>query len=385
MFWDVDIKSINCVTIGIKIGFCHIAVSFQIGVNRVDIIYVLELIKNKIESINPVPEEYLVSKGSYNGFENLVPVIAEQISKEIDGDLKVVSHLGHHFPDMDLILNGVKYGIELKSRNNGSWDTNGNSVFESISEKEYEEIFLLFGTSKKGIPRIKIRYAPYWQVTSSITVTHSPRFKINMDTESSVFTSSDEYEKLRNFTEKEKVMFLQNYLKTNTTGVKWFVPQDDNTIKPTSLNSLDSKLKEKISAEIFILYPQDLLSTITSGALRSDYSRSAEFLIMNYYYYSSSFRDFFSAGGKWEYNDVKFPQVIKRIYEHRQTIIETLENANSAFKELAYDSWNELNLSLGKVSFIDDYKKVLDYLGKQSFPTELKESRVNNLSNLLIV
>ncbi|WP_242227312.1 hypothetical protein [Bacillus cereus group sp. BfR-BA-01315] len=348
-----------------------------------DILSILEMIKVKIESMNPVPQEYLVSKGSYNGFEDLVPKIAEQVSREIDDDLKVSLHLGHHFPDLDLILNGIRYGVELKSRNNGSWDTNGNSVFESISDKEYEEIFLLFGTYKKGIPRIKVRYAPYWKVTSSITVTHSPRFKINMDTQESVFSSSGEYDKLRNCTEKEKVIFLQNYLKNNTTGVKWFVPRDDKVIKPTSLNSLDSKIKEKVSAEIFILYPQDLLNTTTKGAIRSDYSRSAEYLIMNHYYYSSSFRDFFSAGGQWEYNSVKFPQVIKRIHENRQAILETLENANLAFKELAYNSWEELNLSLEKARFVDDYKIVLDYLGKLNFPVEMKKSNLINLSNLL--
>lgn len=348
-----------------------------------DILSILEMIKVKIESINPVPQEYLVSKGSYNGFEKLVPEIAEQVSKEIDGNLEVFSHLGHHFPDLDLILNGIKYGVELKSRNNGSWDTNGNSVFESITDKEYKEIFLLFGTSQKGIPQIKIRYAPYWKVTSSITVTHSPRFKINMDTEKSVFASSDEYNRLRNYTEKEKVVFLQNYLKSNTSGVKWFVPQDDETIKPISLNSLDLKIKEKISAEIFILYPQDLLATTTSGIIRSDYSRSAEYLIVNYYYYSSSFRDFFSAGGQWQYNNVKFPQVIKRIYDNRKIILDTLENANLAFKEIAYNSWSELNLSLEKNSFIEDYKIVLNYLGKMNFQTKIDKSKIVFLSNFL--
>lgn len=328
--------------------------------------------------MNPVPKEFLVSKGNDNGFEKLVPLLAETIVNELDETLQVIPHYGHHFPDMDFILNGKRYGVELKSRNNGSWDTNGNSVFESISDEMYEEIFIVFGTKEPGKDRILVQYAPYWTVTSSITVTHSPRFKIQMNTPNSVFKSKQEYDQLRDMSEKEKVVFLQNYLKQNTTGVKWFVPQDSQSLKPTSLNTLSADRKNRIKAEILVLYPQDLLT-----ANRADYSRAHEFLIVHYFYYSSSFRDFFSAGGQWKYEKVKFPKSIETLYLLRSEIKDILENANPEFKEIAYRSWDSLQIKLTRKSFIEDYHAIIAHIGDVHFRNELNHANIQNLCDLL--
>lgn len=339
---------------------------------------ILELLQTKIEAMNPVPKEFLVSKGNDNGFEKLVSLVADEIVSELDGTLKVIPHYGHHFPDMDFIVDGKRYGVELKSRNNGAWDTNGNSVFESISDEVYEEIFLFFGTKQTHQDRILVQYAPYWTVTASIHVTHSPRFKINMNTQASVFNNKQEYDQLRDMTEKEKVIFLQNYLKQNTTGVKWFVPQDSQSLTPTSLNTLHPDRKNRIKAEILVLYPQDLL---TSN--RADYARAHEFLIVHYFYYSSSFRDFFSAGGQWEYEKVKFPKAIETLYLLRFEIKDILKNANPEFKEIAYRSWDSLNIQLTHKSFIDDYDSVLAYIGKEHFRDELNRANIQNFCDLL--
>jgi len=337
---------------------------------------VLEMIRVRIEALNPVPEEYLISRGNANGFEELVPRIVDRISQEVD-ELEFDVHYGHHFPDMDLVLNGVKYGLELKSRNNGAWDTNGNSVFESITDVAYEEMFILFGTHVKGIPRLKVKYKPYWQATTTINVTHSPRFKINMNSEESVFKSSEEYAKLREMTDKEKVSFLQSYLKQNTSGVKWFVPQEENALKPTNLNSMPQNVKSQMTAEVLILFPQDFIQ------LSANYNRSAEHLILNHFYYSSSFRDFFSAGGKWDYNGVPLPQIFKRISGNRKDIISILENANEDFQKLAYDSWIDVPVSVTKNNFKADYNAVIDYLGKQTFSKLLEEAQIKKLSDIL--
>ena len=338
---------------------------------------VLQLFKDKIEAIDPMPQKYLISKGSANGFEELVAVIAIEVEKELKGQLITKMHLGHHFPDMDLELNGSLYGLELKSRNNGTWDTNGNSVFESISDNDYEEIYLLFGSKVKDADKILVKYAPYWACTSSINVTHSPRFKINMDTDSSVFSSSTDYHNLRGMSEVEKIAFLQDYLKNNTAGIKWFVPQDSESVKPISLNSLDADLQARIKAEIFVLFPQDLIS---SG--KAKYTRATEFLLTHYFYYSSSLRDFFSAGGQWTYEDVGFPKMLENLAMLKPQITYVLENANHEFMELAYSSWQELDIHLKKASFSDDYYSVIDYLGNLHFNIKLRDAGVEYLSEI---
>lgn len=343
---------------------------------------ILNKFKTTIEAINPIDKKYLVSKGNQNGFEILVPEIAETIKSEINDssifDYKV--HLGHHFPDMDLIVNGMCFGLELKSRNNGSWDTNGNSVFESITDENYQDIFLLFGSKEPGKDHIRVKFDYYWKVTSSINVTHSPRFKINMDAQNSVFKSSQEYYQLRDKTEKEKIAFLQNYLKEHTTGTKWFVPQDTTTesIKPTSLNLLSQNIQNQVKAETLVLFPQDLITS-----KKANYARAHEFIITNHFYYSSSFRDFFSAGGKWEKNNIEFPQSVGTFHNLRSEIRNILDNSNEEFQKLAYESWNTLELPLNKTSFFDDYCKVIDLIGRVNFYPELQEARIQKLSNLL--
>ena len=343
---------------------------------------VLNLFKSKIEALNPIDKKYLISRGNQNGFEDLVPEIAEAIKIEIANpnifDYKV--HLGHHFPDMDLIVNGECFGLELKSRNNGSWDTNGNSVFESITDEDYQDILLLFGSKEPRKDHLLVRFDYYWKVTSAINVTHSPRFKINMDTTESVFKDAQEYHQLRDKTETEKVSFLQNYLKEHTTGTKWFVPQDSSSesIKPTSLNLLPQNIQNQVKAEVLVLFPQDLITS-----KKANYARAHEFIITNHFYFSSSFRDFFSAGGKWERNNVEFPQSVGTFHSLSSEIRYILNNSNSEFQKLAYESWNTLELPLNRTSFYDDYCKVVDLIGRVNFYPELQDSKIQKLFNLL--
>lgn len=343
---------------------------------------ILELFKVNIEALNPIDKKYLVSKGNQNGFEELVPEIAKKIKSDINNvnifDYTV--HLGHHFPDMDLVINQKRYGLELKSRNNGSWDTNGNSVFESITDEDYEEIFLLFGSKEPNRDHILVKYDYYWKVTTGINVTHSPRFKINMNASNSVFANAEEYNNLREMNEKQKVIFLQTYLKKNTSGIKWFVPQSETpeSVKPTSLNSLPITVQDQVKSEVLVLFPQDLITS-----KKADYTRAHEFIISNHFYYSSSFRDFFSAGGKWKYNGVEFPQSVGTLYRLSPKINEILSQASIEFQNLAYQNWEQLNISLDKTSFVKDYYKIIDFIGEFNFSQKLNESKINNLSNLL--
>src|SRR5689334_17863290 len=112
------------------------------------ILKLLEVLKQNIEAVIPVKADYLKSSSSYNGFENLVSDLLDNFWIEEMAEYKVefVLNFSHYFPDIDVLIDDVRYGIELKSRTDGSWKINGGSVFESISSDNYEEIFVLFGT-----------------------------------------------------------------------------------------------------------------------------------------------------------------------------------------------------------------------------------------------
>lgn len=108
---------------------------------------VLDTIKNYIES-NHWDEVYFKSKGNDNGFEKLLEDIIPTIEAKFH-NLKINLISGHHFPDIDIFIDNVKYGIELKSSQKGVWSIPGNSIFESISNEDYVEIFVMFGSRKK--------------------------------------------------------------------------------------------------------------------------------------------------------------------------------------------------------------------------------------------
>lgn len=131
----------------------------SLQIKFINIINFLSLFKSKIESQNPIEKIYLESKGNQNGFEKLVPEIAEEIKKEINNEkiFDYIVHLGHHFPDLDLLINEQRFGLELKSRNNGTWDTLGNSIFESITSTNY----LLFGSKEPEADHILVKYEEY--------------------------------------------------------------------------------------------------------------------------------------------------------------------------------------------------------------------------------
>lgn len=349
-----------------------------------NIIDVLDKICEKIESMDPIDSRFLRSKGNDNGFEELFPLIAEKVAEELapQNKLEFKVHLGHHFPDVDLILNDVKFGIELKYRGNGSWITNGNSVFESITSEDYEEIYLMFGSKVPKKNRMLVKFAPYWQATSSIKVTHSPRFTIDMGNLSeSIFTSKEEYDSLRKMEEIEKVSFVQKFLKENSGGAKWYITPTA-TISPTKFSSLPCIKKDQIRTELLILFPDDLLH----GDSRSKYIRSAEYLLETYYVYNSSLRDLFSSGGVYIFKNTDFPKIIGTLVSLKEQLNHTLYNASDDFFELCKDNWSKtIPPHLISNNLYDSYTAIIDYLGsKEPYSNLLKQANIANMSEMLL-
>lgn len=349
-----------------------------------NIVDVLDIIRKKIEAIIPLDDRFLRSKGNDNGFEELFPIVVKEVSEELSPQnvLQFTIHLGHHFPDADLILNGVKYGVELKYRGNGSWNTNGNSVFESITGEGYEEIYLMFGSKVPKEKRLLVKFAPYWQVTSSIKVTHSPRFTIDMKNLSeSVFNSKKEYDLLRSMDETEKVRFVQKFLKEHNGGAKWYTTPDE-IVPPTKFSDMPSTKRDQLRTELIILFPYDLLH----GSKHSKYTRSAEYLLESYYVYNTALRDLFSSGGVYTFNNTDFPKMIGTFVTLRDLIIQNLNNASDDFFELCKESWSK-NLPTYLISdnLYDSYRSVLDHLGStEPYNKLLEQANIKNLSDMIL-
>lgn len=320
---------------------------------------ILTDLKIEIESIEQIEQQYIVSKGTNNGFEKLVPIVLEQVIDKYSDKHKIIlkSHYGHHFPDLDITIDENKYGIEIKFRKNGTWTTNGNSVFESITDENYENIYLLFGSKTPKKNQVKVKFAPYWRAAKSIKVTHSPRFYINMnDLDSSVFESESEYNYLRKMDDDSKVAFIQKYLSESTKGAKWY-SSDKEDIKAVPFNNLPKETQKQIIIEIMLLYPEDLLN----GNRNTKYDRAAQYMIDEYYAYSKSLRDSFSASGQEEINGILFPRIIKNFIDNSNQLLFTLNDSSEDFKKDALEGWLSRNLINSKEKNIEDtYKLVIN-------------------------
>ena len=71
----------------------------------------------------------------------------------------------HHFPDITLWINGLKYGLELKSKQDGKYVIPGGSVLASSNDDvDYVKIYLFFGVlNTKKDDHYHIKYCEYFE------------------------------------------------------------------------------------------------------------------------------------------------------------------------------------------------------------------------------
>ncbi|MCY8268728.1 hypothetical protein MOC48_20570, partial [Bacillus haynesii] len=190
-----------------------------------------------------------------------------------------VEHNGSHsFPDLKVTFsNNTIYGVEIKFSASGNWKSKGNSVFESLSNKElddraYKDIYVFFGRKPKAredIQNLEVRFAPYGSSIDKIEVTHSPRFSINMNQKESnlmnLFGLDNTYADFRIKKNEEKNKLLRTYFQQVTKKSsfdKWYMPDstgEEPTVEPLLFSSLKEAQRQQIIAESFILFPFDLI------------------------------------------------------------------------------------------------------------------------------
>lgn len=344
--------------------------------NITDLLKILTL---KIENTILTPS-YIVSNGTNNGFEKLVvDILTEMNNNQFSFEIK----LGHHFPDINIKIDNKVYGLEIKSRKNESWSTNGNSVLESITSDNYEDIYIIFGSLNSTQTKYTVLYNNYWKTTCDISVTHSPRFKISMNSENSIFNDKESYNAFRNMNLTEKNIFIQDYFMKNIKNNKWYNPQEIK-LKPISYNKLQKFEKEKILSEILIIFPYDLLRRdLTSNKNKSNYEKAFEYMFETYFCYSTSFRDLFTAGGKYQIDGVPFPKIIKKYIDLRDNINLILNNCEYEFYEYCLENWNKETLTSSEININEIYYNILNDIGDMYYKDSINDTSYNTLSELI--
>ena len=213
-----------------------------------------------------------------------------QISAEAYGvENKIILHSGRKFPD--IVFEKSKFGVEIKTAQKG-WSCLGNSVAASTLVDGIDQVYLIFCS---GVNDFKVRYGRYEDAVSSVEVTHSPRYVLDMDTPhrasylhrigktlSEMLALDDPIscvvdEARRNLKEGERL---------------WWVSEEVSAPLQIRLwKAVKSSEKKTLIASAFALFPSQILRVP-----RADYSGFALWLTQRHSILHSNIRDDFSSG-----------------------------------------------------------------------------------------
>jgi hypothetical protein len=307
-------------------------------------------------------------------FEGLVYAKMVEISKDSQFEDCIEQTTAHAFPD---IVARKLYGVEVKMTTGDKWISTGNSVLETTRIESVENIYMFFG---KFGNKFEVRYRPYQECLYDIGVTHSLRYKINMELSigQSIFekmeVSYDVFRKDENSIQKLK----EYYRKQLKEGEElwWIDPtSEENSVSPviTSFQSLEQEVKDRFINEVFVLFPEVL------GSKRTKFERAAAYLITEYNSVSASLRDLFSAGGKvniqLQGKRVKVSQVFYKLFLRSRDIEQAL---NEIPKERLAYYWDIKIISNPLITWKD---LVFKYSGKKGLALTVFEEGLKNEQN----
>lgn len=258
----------------------------------------------------------------------------------------------HAFPD---IVANKYFGVEVKMTTNDHWTSTGNSVLESSRIEDVERIYIMFG--KLG-GKMDVRYRLYQECLPEVSVTHSPRYRINMELRigKSIFDKIGvDYDALRK--DPNTIQKIKNYYRSRLKDGEelWWIDQDadDKAFSPIikPFRNLSAKEKENFIVESMILFPEMF------GNSNAKYERAAAYLIAEYNTVSANLRDNFTAGGqvylKINGKKILVPQVVYAMYKRAKAIKEKIKEIDEQ-KLLYY--WRSKKMERDR---LEQWKKLL--------------------------
>lgn len=251
-------------------------------------------------------------------------VIRSSKGTSFENSIQLVS--GASFPD---IVANKYYGIEVKSTKNNTWKSIGSSILESTRIQNVERIYITFG--KLGSP-VSFLSRPYEDCLSGISVTHYPRYQIDMKLKrgETIFDKMGiSYDSLR-IMENPVVPVSKYYRSKLKQGeTLWWTDNGvEEPIPPTLRlwSTLSAEEKEDYLVRGYALFPEIL------GKKNTKYQNYALWLTKSCGIVNTNIRDQFSAGGKKtiycvDMNYPDMPATFKRIANRVELIRRTIEEA----------------------------------------------------------
>ncbi len=301
-------------------------------------------------------------------FEGLVCEKMQEasIGTEFEGTIKQTGV--HAFPD--IVANGY-FGVEVKITVKDQWTSTGNSVLETSRIEEVERIFIMFG-KLGGQP--DVRYRLYQECLPEISVTHSPRYKINMDLQSgkSIFDKMGvDYDELR--TSGDTIQQIKSYYRKQLKDGEglWWIDEESESSSPVikQFRTLEPENKERFKVDCMILLPELFKS-------RANYERAATYMITEFGAVSTSLRDAFSAGGQQEVlvarEKKSVSQILSQLHDYAPKIASRI---NEIDEELLKFYWQVQSVEVDRIKQWKDLidKDAVGGLGNE-LPSEVFQS-----------
>ena len=256
----------------------------------------------------------------------------------------VVLVSGHAFPD---IIAEHYYGVEVKSTKANHWISTGSSIVESTRNEFVENIYMLFGKLGGKPPEFKCR--PYSDVLYDISVTHSPRYLINMELSEgqTIFdkmkTTYDDFRTSNDNIAKVRAYYKEKAKKEKKQEMPWWISSEDDE-KPINFtlrlwNSVDADERKTLTAYCIILFPEIWMP---NASPRTKYNQASLWLCSFAQVVFPNIRDAFTAGGKVAFENgrrlpIRYPQVYKTIIDHLPIIKQILEHPTTEIIELVHE------------------------------------------------
>lgn len=310
----------------------------------------LECTKNKLQSSAHVSNKV----DFWKSFEIDVNTAVTESAKDLNLPWEIQYISGHKFPDIVARINERQaLGIEVKtlSLRNDSWKVMGGSIMESTRIPDVSRIQVFCAKQNP----FQIKYRPFEECVSSVAVTHSPRYMLDMNlgNNDSLFNKINKsYDSIRQM--QNPFDAFKSYLIESKKNAKdseddenspwWYSPEaqevsaqdvDEQLFAEDLINSkihfwneLTSEEKDRYKAEMIVKSPR---------VITGDYNYACKWLLKSKGIINPSFRDTFSAGGQVILFGVKVPKIIANINRWKNEIASVF-NASDSPKD-SFELW----------------------------------------------
>lgn len=278
------------------------------------------------------------NKGKFLGHTGtkLEPIVCDELRKqavgtEFDGGIELTKPQA--FPD--IIANGY-FGVEVKSTKQNSWKSQGSSIEEGTRIQGIERIFMLFG--KINAASVEFKSKPYEDCLDDIAVTHSPRYKIDMEIQEShkqtIFEKMGiDYDDFR--LSDNKIEYIKKYYgsKLKTGESTWWMGNGSTSPIIKTWTALTHEEKIETVSECMARFPEVIYERGTEK-----YTRAAVWMTTDKSIICTNIRDGFSAGGKEKIFDIEVPQAYAKVFKYREEIKKAI---NEMTEEDFENCWGE--------------------------------------------